>query len=202
MIIRIISKLSNKDIYDLELNDNDLKNKKQESEGMHNGLEYISVYSKSWDRQRKLDDMKMIFKSKTKNFEKKSSQMSQKSQQAIGENEEEYDITDDENDPSIMYNIKSVSEEAQNLLGRLENFDFNIFDLNNIIGRKTLPLISIEIFKSLKYFGSVINEKTFFEYISHINDGYNRSVAYHNVSKIFSKVTLTHFDLFYIFTKQ
>ncbi len=43
--------LSHKDLNDFEIND-DFKNKKKDYVGMNNAFDYISQYSKIWERQR------------------------------------------------------------------------------------------------------------------------------------------------------
>jgi len=174
----------NKNIYDSEINEKELINKKKAYPLLANALDYIIQYSQIWERQRKINDMQDILKYSTASIEKINSCFHSR---ANSKNIEDYsDNTDTEKeiDVKILYNYKTLQNEAKKVLKGVDLFDFNIFDLNNVIAKKTLPFVSIQIFNNLNYFGQIVNENTFLEYIKIINDGYDRKMAYHNVRNI------------------
>jgi hypothetical protein len=69
------------------------------------------------------------------------------------------------------------------ILAHLENvntLDFDIFDLNELVDRKTVFYITYEIFSRENYFESMIDEDKFKNFINEIISGYNRKIPYHN----------------------
>lgn len=55
-----------------------------------------------------------------------------------------------------------------------------MFDLDELINRKTLFYVSHEIFTLLNFYDDLIPRLTFKNFIEEITDGYFRSVTYHN----------------------
>jgi hypothetical protein len=76
-------------------------------------------------------------------------------------------------DPS---NIAAVTE----LLKMIDSFDFNIFELNDLVEKKCLHFILYEIFDRYSYLDNMIDEVKYKNFIYKIIDGYNRDVSYHN----------------------
>jgi hypothetical protein len=66
------------------------------------------------------------------------------------------------------------------MLLKVGEFEFNLFDVNELLGKKTLYYMSYEIFSRLNFFESFIKEAIFKGFIRGITDGYSRDVAYHN----------------------
>ena len=154
---------------------------------MRNVLDYISTYSQIWDRQRKINDMQDILKYSTQSIEQINSCIHSYNSKSF--DDVSFDLDSDSlqngSDLNIKYSIKNLPKDVHEILKQIDDVDFNIFDLNQRIGKKTLPIISISIFKALGYFGTIINESSFFEYIKEINNGYDRKMAYHNVIYLF-----------------
>jgi hypothetical protein len=69
---------------------------------------------------------------------------------------------------------------VRELLKNINSFDFNIFELNQIIEKKTLHYVLHEIFDSFDYFDQLIDENKYKNFIYQIIAGYNRNVSYHN----------------------
>ena len=82
--------------------------------------------------------------------------------------------------PSVNSINLKVENEANNILCKVEDFDFNIFELNDLVGKHTMIYVAHEIFNSLYFYEDVINEKVFRNFVMKISDGYNRDVKYHN----------------------
>jgi hypothetical protein len=76
-------------------------------------------------------------------------------------------------DPS---NIIAVGE----ILKIIDKFDFNIFELNELVEKKSLHFILYEIFDRYDYFTDMIDEVKYKNFIYKIIDGYSRNVSYHN----------------------
>jgi len=76
-----------------------------------------------------------------------------------------------------------ISENAilkvTQLLEEVESPDFNIFELDEYIGRKTLFYTTNAIFTALDFEGYYDQEK-FKNFMHAITEGYNREVPYHN----------------------
>lgn len=73
-----------------------------------------------------------------------------------------------------------MSNVFQNL-STIENYDYNIFELNDLVDRQTLSFISLEIFSKLNYFEEkLVNEDKFRSFIKEVIKGYDRNVTYHN----------------------
>ena len=62
----------------------------------------------------------------------------------------------------------------------IEEFDFNIFELDKLTGKDCLLYCATEIFDILNIFEDIIPENTFRNFINEIASGYNRKISYHN----------------------
>jgi hypothetical protein len=66
-------------------------------------------------------------------------------------------------------------------LSTIDNFDYNIFELNDLVERQTLSFISLEIFSKQNYFDEkIINEDKFRSFVKEVTKGYDRNLTYHN----------------------
>lgn len=77
----------------------------------------------------------------------------------------------------------SNSVKLAKITEKIFTFDFDIFELDELILRKTLYFLANEIFIKYEYLDR-IKEGIFQEFIEQIVSGYNREVTYHNVSII------------------
>jgi hypothetical protein len=73
----------------------------------------------------------------------------------------------------------SILAKVSSLLNNLSNFDFNIFDLNDLVESKTVFYMSYEIFKPFIE-TSMVEEDRFKNFITELTAGYDRKVVYHN----------------------
>lgn len=64
-------------------------------------------------------------------------------------------------------------------MNKIDTTEFNIFELNEIVERKTLVVMTEEIFNRYQFLDDV-NEEKLREFVSQISIGYNRDVQYHN----------------------
>ena len=84
---------------------------------------------------------------------------------------------------ALLQSISSNPSSAINLatiIGKIDTTDFNIFDLNDLIERKTVFIMANEIFNRYQFL-DLMDEDKFKEFVTQIILGYNRDVAYHNV---------------------
>ena len=82
---------------------------------------------------------------------------------------------------SINCNPKSALKLA-GILNNIDSFEFNVFELDELVQTKTLYLMSNQIFNQ-NLFLDFVDEDKFIEFINNITLGYDRNVQYHNVFK-------------------
>lgn len=73
-----------------------------------------------------------------------------------------------------------IANEINECLNKIEDFNFNIFELDNLVQKNSLLYVSSEIFSLLNFFEDVIDEITFRNFLIEISDGYTRESPYHN----------------------
>jgi hypothetical protein len=92
-------------------------------------------------------------------------------------------FNDKESEMGIMMKSKILAleniGELRNMLENINDFNFDIFEFDNITNKNPLYLLSCEIFGKYEMF-NIIDEKKFNNFIEKIKDGYPRSVPYHN----------------------
>jgi hypothetical protein len=81
---------------------------------------------------------------------------------------------------SVMMISPSAIEEIAEELRKINQFDFNIFEVNDILDKKTLLYMTYEVFTRMNFFDSILNENIYKNFIKRVIDGYNREVPYHN----------------------
>ncbi len=69
---------------------------------------------------------------------------------------------------------------VNNNLDNINSFDYDIFELDSLIEKKSLHFMSYEIFNNNNYFDELIDEIKFKNFIKEITSGYDRKVTYHN----------------------
>lgn len=70
--------------------------------------------------------------------------------------------------------------KISNCLNQIEEFDFNIFELDSLVKKNTMLYIADEIFSFLYFYDDLIPQTIFKEFIEVISAGYSREVPYHN----------------------
>ena len=73
-----------------------------------------------------------------------------------------------------------IANEIIKCLNKVEEFSFNIFELDELVKTNSLLYISNEIFSMLNFYEDVINELKFRKFVSTISEGYSRNASYHN----------------------
>ena len=177
----IINTLTNKDINDLDMNELNSEAK-----------DTLKQYSQAENKVQISSDLKKI----TLGFTTKKTVILQNNQETQLEKKVSFKATNIRNSNTIT-DISSLSlnqndsnnkssidlQSLQNLnalFKKLEDFDFDIFELDKIAKRNSLYYISREIFDSLYFFEHLIPENKFKRFITEITNGYSRDVQYHN----------------------
>lgn len=76
---------------------------------------------------------------------------------------------------------QSILSAVKANLETIENFDYNIFDLDDLLDKQTITYLSLEIFRNLNFFEEgILKEDKYINFIKEITDGYDRNVTYHN----------------------
>jgi hypothetical protein len=155
---------------------NSIKHSKDNNPEMRDALEYLVEYSAAQMNFEKEKDMLKINKS----IEPKSKTLNCfKKDISSTKNEERYIFNLYRN--SIKLGIEpSLVIVVTELLKQVDRFDFNIFELNELVEKKSLHYILYEIFDRYNYFENMLDERKYKNFIFKIIDGYNRSVSYHN----------------------
>ena len=74
-----------------------------------------------------------------------------------------------------------ILQKVNSNLSTIDNFDYNIFELNELIETKSMTFMSVEIFKRLEFFNKkIISEDKLKKFVNEIVKGYDRKVTYHN----------------------
>jgi hypothetical protein len=74
----------------------------------------------------------------------------------------------------------TVIAAVNNNLEYVNSYEYNLFDLDSVIEKKTLHFLSYEIFNNNNYFDELLDENKFKNFINEISVGYDRKVKYHN----------------------
>ena len=73
-----------------------------------------------------------------------------------------------------------VIQEVAKHLSKIESFEFNVFDLDKIIGKRAIYFVLDRVFAKYSFFKSRVEEKKFLSFSEQLIEGYNRNVPYHN----------------------
>lgn len=104
------------------------------------------------------------------NSKRRRSLFSNKTQQS----ENIYQLTEQDLSPEKF-------KEVSDAMCLIEEFDFNVFDVDKLVGKKTLHFVSNEIFELLNFFEDLIDEGVYKKFINEIEKGYYRDCSpYHN----------------------
>jgi hypothetical protein len=176
----IIDTLTNKDLNDLDL-----------SELNSEAKDTLKQYSQAENKVQRSSDLKKIaigFSKKTillqntqeNQLEKKSSVkgLNVRNSKAISELSS-LSLNSSDYDKNSNINLQSL-QDLNALFNKIEDFDFDIFELDKIAKKNSLYYISREIFDSLYFFEDLIPENKFKRFITEITNGYSRNVQYHN----------------------
>ena len=73
-----------------------------------------------------------------------------------------------------------VAKLLMGQLAKIDEFDFNVFELDKVIGKKSLRYLSFEIFNRYNFFEELVEEKKYKNFMDSIAEGYSRQIVYHN----------------------
>ncbi len=65
-------------------------------------------------------------------------------------------------------------------LNKINSHEFNVFEMNEVLEKKTILYMSFDVFSKLNYFDTIIKENKFKNFISSLINGYDRKIPYHN----------------------
>lgn len=76
---------------------------------------------------------------------------------------------------------QNVLSAIRSNLDNIESFDYNIFDLDDLLDKQTIMHLSLEIFRKFKFFEEgLLKEDKYTNFIKEVINGYDRNVTYHN----------------------
>lgn len=73
-----------------------------------------------------------------------------------------------------------VIQQLAKLLSKVESYEFNIFELDNLIGKRSLYFVMNQILSKYGFFKDMIEEAKFLNFADELIKGYDRNIAYHN----------------------
>ena len=122
---------------------------------------------------------------------KRKSIVSNISHSSIKEHEEQYYSQSNFYKESMKVNLgerrstinsvtPQLANELNSILSKLEDFEFNIFELDKLAGVNTMLYVANEIFSNLYFYEDMIDEMVFKRFVVAIASGYSRNVLYHN----------------------
>lgn len=156
-----------------------LETDSEKSEEMTQALDLLKSYSNTYTHEIKTNNLKEISKSSSK-FTQKGFNLKKMEKLKL----ESIPETQDEKDTQFKKpNLKRFSEaiKTSEKINKIFTFDFNIFEIDDLLKEKTLPVVSSNVFRHLNFFEiKLINEKEFFTFAEALASGYSRSVPYHN----------------------
>ncbi len=193
----IIETLTNKDINDYDVN-----------ELGADAVYTLKQYSKAEDTAQRVSDLKKVTQGYQTSSKKTltNSSMNKSKQDSLNKINNDTDkksnlrnslfssikVRPSKEDYNDNYNYNNHVENSINTLdiknihllneslSKYEDFDFDIFELDQIAGKSSLLYLSREIFDSLYFFVDLIPEMKFRNLISEITKGYSRESKYHN----------------------
>ena len=206
---RIIENIKHEDLYEPELTILSKIRSESKRKSKITDIDMISHYSKFWDYNRRINDLIEVSKrpiSRTQTFsftqnkkyftvantdakrislddiyDKKN--LNQKKKRSVF-NIQEILLNKSTNEKEINNQIKNISiednESIDEILEDIEDYEFDIFDLNDHAGKLTLYFLSESIFQSSSLFEQIVPKEQFKNFIWEIISGYNRNLTYHN----------------------
>ena len=76
---------------------------------------------------------------------------------------------------------QTILQQVKTNLATIDNFDYNIFDLNDLVETQSMTFMSIEIFTRLNFFNhKILDEEVLRKFVNEISKGYDRNITYHN----------------------
>jgi hypothetical protein len=73
-----------------------------------------------------------------------------------------------------------TAKRLSDALSLLGSFEFDIFEIDGIVGKKALRYVSFEVLNKFSFFEEILDETKYKNFIDRIAEGYNRNVVYHN----------------------
>lgn len=168
----------NEDIYEPEIN-NIIENSKDID---NNALIWLSQTSNAQSKMEREKDQEITSR---EHIKMKKISVLRKSQYSGNSSDldliERISLETKSRKSSSLSNLSlSVIAAINNNLEKVNSFDYDIFELDRIIEKKSLNYLSYEIFNNNDYFDELIDETKFKNFINEISSGYDRKVKYHN----------------------
>ena len=68
---------------------------------------------------------------------------------------------------------QAILQQVKTNLATIDNFDYNIFDLNDLVETQSMTFMSIEIFTRLNFFNhKILDEEVLRKFVNEISKGY------------------------------
>ncbi len=138
---------------------------------MENALEWVASSSKVLQMRETVNDLmlsRICSSKRTKGVSTSPLQNSRRSSLASSRMSSLSDLS------------QGIVESVTVTLDKLNNFDFNIFELDELVPTKTLHYMTHELFDRFEFFDELVDEQRYKNFISEIIAGYDRSIVYHN----------------------
>lgn len=177
--------ISDEDYYDYS---QEVISEEEGSEDITDTLNLVKSYSHNYFQEIKYNNLLKI-KDSTSKFTKSGHFMKDKDStlEKIEEEQHEFEEGNKKVDENKKVNFEMVKKfndavKIKEKLNKIFCFDFNIFDLEEVLNDKLLPVVASHVLKSKNFFeNNYIDEQKFYSFAEDIAAGYNRkNVVYHN----------------------
>ena len=82
--------------------------------------------------------------------------------------------------------------QVKDELSRIDTFEFNIFDLDLLIQKKSMFYVLNYILNKYNFIEDLLVQKNYISFVNEIINGYNRKVPYHNDMHATDVLQTTH----------
>lgn len=152
--------------------------------GMNNAIDWIAQASRAQQSKERDNDIlqaskeNTIKKLKTTSFFKKQPSLIYSFSEELVKSINSHIYERKKSELSEL--SSSIVETVRMNLEKIDSFEFNIFELNDVIDTKTMHYMTYEVFNRYNFFEELLDEKKYRNFIQEITNGYDRSVVYHN----------------------
>jgi len=145
--------------------------------GEHALLAYLRYFSKYFENDQKKNDLSKVNELSNSRRNSNSSPKAKKSSLFQNMNPRKSSIQ--ANNTNNNFDMGSM-EKLGDILKSVDDFEFNVFELDKIVGRKTIFYTVNEVFERYSDLINLVDETKFKNFLNYISDNYSRNNPYHN----------------------
>jgi len=141
---------------------------------------YLRYYSKYFENDQKksdLDKVNELSKDRINNL----SQNSSKSLYSANKRKSSLFQNINQNRSSVANSLSLLdASKLQAILKNVESFEFNVFELDKLVGKNTIVYTVNEVFDRYSELIALVDEKNLKNFLTYVSQNYYRTNPYHN----------------------